>query len=1118
MKILHTSDWHVDGGLNYGNQEQRFQDRIVILDSMIDRAMKEKCVIFLHAGDITNTPHPSTKTIRELQKIVRRITDAGIHFVDISGNHESHRTSDRPPVGKLLEEINPKMVHIFTKAEFKEIAGVQIAGMPWIHRSQVQAQERFAGLSKEELNAEISKMATELMETMIAQADAKKPLVCAAHCTINGAVMGQEREVMIGTDFSLPHVIFEDKKVNYCALGHIHKAQEVGRPWIRYSGSPDRVSFGEKDEEKSFVIVDTEKSREENCFIISTNAREFKEITENYHADFEKISFDSIKDKIAKIKITGTKKEIDSFDFNELEEDVKKAKPFHYQIVREVTRDDRERGESQHYDQMRPLQIVEAWSTKKRLKKDEKQTLLKNAEELLSTISEKGEKVENHGGFIPLSLELNNFKRHKETRIKFAEISLAAISGQNGAGKSSLLEALAWSVWGISPSSSDDDLVRQGQKNMSVRFQFLIGDDCYEVIRKRTVSGKSSSGVLEFMKGGKAITKGGIKETQQQIIDAVGMSASVFFASAYFRQGDASNFTSAKPTERKTILTDILSLSIWTELEEAAKDKERELKGKIQMFEGKFEILEKESAEKELFEKSLEQSEEHLKRSKNDITEKQKTVSLLEEQSKDETLTQERRTLAEKEVQRIKKDKENIEEEEKSIQSNIEKWEEILSNSESIRSDAQKVEFFEKEKKKHEEEYFQYKEEINKREKVLLKREKLENEIQFLKEKLKEVQDQGMRIKGQLAEAGTDCPTCGAHKEHQHKNPHTEKEEERTLLREKWGKINKESLLLQEELIAIEIPEEPQKIEATDKDMEEGFQKAQDAAKKLPQLESVEERKKELLEKYEELQEKRLDVNKDYTEAQTRLSNIPELNTNNIEKLEKEKEVLIGLKEEYDALSNKCAVTRENIERCKKKGLELKELKKENEELIKTSAAYKQLVEATGKKGAPTLIIEGILPEIEETTNEILKKISNSSLRVRFDTLRMKKSATKKQQEEGINSMSETLDIWIEDEQGEREYSNFSGGERFRVDFAIRIALSKILARRSGTQIRFMIIDEGLGALDDDGKVAFIQSVQTVSKDFDTVLVISHIPDVVEAFGTVIRVEREDGHSKVSIL
>ncbi len=114
--------------------------------------------------------------------------------------------------------------------------------------------------------------------------------------------------------------------------------------------------------------------------------------------------------------------------------------------------------------------------------------------------------------------------------------------------------------------------------------------------------------------------------------------------------------------------------------------------------------------------------------------------------------------------------------------------------------------------------------------------------------------------------------------------------------------------------------------------------------------------------------------------------------------------------------------------------------------------------------------------------------------------------------------LREALDIIISDELGSRPYELYSGGEAFRIDFAIRIALSKLLARRAGAKLRSLFIDEGFGTQDARGREHLISAINTIQDDFDLILVITHIEELKEAFPTRIEVEKTSQGSRFSIV
>lgn len=181
---------------------------------------------------------------------------------------------------------------------------------------------------------------------------------------------------------------------------------------------------------------------------------------------------------------------------------------------------------------------------------------------------------------------------------------------------------------------------------------------------------------------------------------------------------------------------------------------------------------------------------------------------------------------------------------------------------------------------------------------------------------------------------------------------------------------------------------------------------------------------------------------------------------------------------------------REALHACRREGAEAK----------RERTLYKHLRTAFGKHGIPSLIIEQTLPDIEDRANVLLDRLSDGRMHVQLQTLKDKKTGGTK----------ETLEIIITDEQGvPRPYETFSGGEAFRVNFALRLALAQILAARSGVRIRTLVVDEGFGTQDAQGIENLIEAIQTVQDDFDKIVVITHLGRLKEAFPVRIEVEKD---------
>lgn len=181
------------------------------------------------------------------------------------------------------------------------------------------------------------------------------------------------------------------------------------------------------------------------------------------------------------------------------------------------------------------------------------------------------------------------------------------------------------------------------------------------------------------------------------------------------------------------------------------------------------------------------------------------------------------------------------------------------------------------------------------------------------------------------------------------------------------------------------------------------------------------------------------------------------------------------------------------------------------EDLNRKITRLKLLETAFGKDGIPALLIEQALPEIESQANEMLDRLSGGSMSLSFET-------EKEYKDKNRGDKKPTLDILISDSAGRREYELFSGGEAFRINFAIRLALSRVLAGRAGARLRTLVIDEGFGSQDADGRQRLIEAINMVRQDFAKILVITHLEELKDAFSSRIEVTKTDNGSRVEVI
>ena len=188
----------------------------------------------------------------------------------------------------------------------------------------------------------------------------------------------------------------------------------------------------------------------------------------------------------------------------------------------------------------------------------------------------------------------------------------------------------------------------------------------------------------------------------------------------------------------------------------------------------------------------------------------------------------------------------------------------------------------------------------------------------------------------------------------------------------------------------------------------------------------------------------------------------------------------------------------EQCKRCAELAQEQEQLREKLQDSQRQAWIYQQLDKAFGKDGIQALIIENAVPQIADEANAILARLTDNRIQVAFESLRdLKKGGTR-----------ETLDVKIADEIGERSYHLYSGGEAFRTNFALRIALSKVLAMRSGTRLHTLFIDEGFGTQDEQGLEQLIEAIQKISEDFKKVLIVTHLDQLKAAFPVQIEVTK----------
>jgi exonuclease SbcD len=269
MRLLHFADAHIDMA-NYGRHDPqtglplRVLDFLKSLDTIVNTAVDEKVDLVIFAGDAYKDRAPAPTFQREWGKRIMRLSQAHIPTLLLIGNHDISPASGRAHALQEFDTLQVPYVRVSSRPEFlkpDDLWGVpvQVLTLPWISRSGLVAATDASAADAADVNANIETRIGEIVEEWLSGADPQIPVVMAAHASVQGAKYGGERSVMLGADMVLPGSLVRDPRLDYVALGHIHKPQDLNEnahPPVVYPGSIERVDFGEVEDKKYFIVAD----------------------------------------------------------------------------------------------------------------------------------------------------------------------------------------------------------------------------------------------------------------------------------------------------------------------------------------------------------------------------------------------------------------------------------------------------------------------------------------------------------------------------------------------------------------------------------------------------------------------------------------------------------------------------------------------------------------------------------------------------------------------------------------------------------------------------------------------------------------------------------------------
>lgn len=753
---------------------------------------------------------------------------------------------------------------------------------------------------------------------------------------------------------------------------------------------------------------------------------------------------------------------------------------------------------------------------------------------------------------------LHNFGSYADEGVCLDGVAAAVILGPNGAGKSTaVVDAVLWGLFGKCRTETDK-MIRLGTDEMSVGVEFELDGQAYKVIRRRSVKTKAGKSDLELQVGQPnawtSISGARLAETQEKICRLLNMDYDLLTSTGFLVQGQADRFSRATPSERKAILAQILQLDRYPRLKSAAMAKLNRLEGQVAAGRTALTAAEARASQAGTVRDALASIEGRM------TAAAQSCEALTHAINQRTFLLSEGRILERgmegltRQVGDLERARQELWTRRDGLNARLVRVEKILANAGVVRDKVREAAGLDAEIGLREAEVASVQAEIEAaRGRLDVIRAEVNRGLllRVNVQTLEGQRDHQQRLytseTGRLIHDVKRCEQSVALLDQvpcdrllQQQCQFTKQAVEHGILaddlraqitsRETVGFVsdleadllNARTTLLgwqaagwDQQLAAEGV------VELALRNRREGCatfltiarrqrEELQEFVRLVPELDQAEGQRAQIAEDIQGVDRDAGAVVLRLKDAQDALAEavktIGEMRTveGEIAGLTQDRGALETLMKQWD----RDRITQEvELAQCQAAAEQVTVLQGEVAVMLAEASTWRMLIGAYER--IPVLILETALPLMEQEANTILGRISPSGMRIKLETQKTLKSR---------DGLAETLDIVVRDVFGERPYENYSGGEKFRLDVAMRIGLSKLLANRAGATLDTLVIDEGLGSLDEDGLAQLRECLAALMAEFKLILVVTHVEAMKHTFPSQILVSKDAEGSHLAVL